>query len=108
MPPWSVVPDKPPKKASAATTVAGQKRKERKEREDAETHHLIDTILAAVRSADEARRRDTWVTMPLSSESEAPKVTDQARRIAWAKHGIPHAAVPTRHMRFDVYGNRLP
>jgi len=105
MPPWSVVPDKPVKKKE---TVAGNKRKERKEREDAETDRFIDTILDTVRSADEARRRDTWVTMPLSSESEAPKVTDQARRIAWAKHGIPHAAVPTRHMRFDVYGNQLP
>jgi len=104
MPPWSVVPDKPPKKKE---TVAGNKRKEREERENAETDQLIDTILATVRSADEARRRDTWVTMPLSTESQAPKVTDQARRIAWAKHGIPLAAVPTRRMRFDVYGNSL-
>mgnify|MGYP004255598095 CR=1 FL=1 len=104
MPPWSVVPDKPSKKKE---TVADNKRKERQERENAETDRLVDTILAAVRSADEARRRDTWVTMPLSKDSEPPKVTDQARRIAWAKHGIPHAAVPTRHMRFDVYGNRL-
>ena len=105
MPPWSVVPDKP--QPQREPTAAEKKRKERKEHEDAETDRLIDTILASVRSADEARRRDTWVTMPLSTESEAPKVTDQARRIAWAKHGIPHAAVPARRMRFDVYGNRL-
>ena len=106
MPPWSVVPDKPAKKEKE--TAAGNKRKEREERENAETDQLIHTILAAARSADEARRRDTWVTMPPSKDSEPPKVTDQARRIAWAKHGIPHAAVPARHMRFDVYGNRLP
>jgi hypothetical protein len=103
MPPWSVVPDKPEKK----TTPADDKRKEREEREDAETDQLIGTILAVARSGEDARRRDTWATMALPEESQAPKVTDQARRIAWAKHGIPHAAVPTRRTRFDVYGNRL-
>lgn len=104
MPPWSVVPDKPAKKTE---TVAGSKRKEREERENAETDQRIKTLLATARSADEARRRDTWVTMPLVKDSEPPRVTDQARRIAWAKHGIPYAAVPTRRMRFDVYGNAL-
>lgn len=105
MPPWSVVPKKsqPPREPTAAE----RKRKEREERESAEADQLTHTILATVRSADEARRRDTWVTMPLPSESEAPKATDQARRIAWAKHGIPYAAVPARRMRFDVYGNKL-
>ena len=105
MPPWSVVPKKsqPPREPTAAE----KERKEREEQENAETDRLIDHILATVRSGDEARRRDTWVTMPLSSESEAPKATDQARRIAWAKHGIAYAAVPARRMRFDVYGNRL-
>ena len=107
MPPWSVVPDKPSKKKETVADTKRKEREEREERENAETDQLIHTILAAVRSADETRRRDTWVTMPLSKDSEPPKVTDQARRIAWARHGIPHAAVPTRHMRFDVYGNRL-
>lgn len=105
MPPWSVVPKT--SQPQREPTAAEKTRKEREEREGAETDQLIDTVLATVRSADEARRRDTWVTMPLSAESQAPKVTDQARRIAWAKHGIPLAAVPTRRMRFDVYGNSL-
>ena len=82
-------------------SAAGQ---ERKEREAAETNQLIDTVLAACRSADEARRRDTWVTMPLPSESAPPKVTEQARRVAWAKHGL---APPAHRRRFDVYGNAL-
>lgn len=106
MPLWSVVPDKPAKKKKSET-VAGNKRKEREERENAETDQLIDTLLATARSADEARRRDTWAAMPLPKESQPPKVTDQARRVAWAKHGIPHASVPARRMRFDVYGNAL-
>lgn len=105
MPPWSVVPKT--SQPQREPTAAEKKRKEREEREYAETDRLIDTILATVRSGDEARRRDTWVTMPFPPESEAPKATDQARRIAWAKHGIPYAAVPARRMRFDVHGNRL-
>jgi hypothetical protein len=99
--PWSVKPDKPKAKARSAVSEA---ERERKEREEAETAQLIDTILAACRSGDEARRRDTWVTMPLSSESAPPRVTEQARRVAWAKHGL---APPVHRRRFDAYGNAL-
>ena len=99
--PWSVKPDKPKAKAGPAVSAA---ERERKEREGAETDQLIDTILTACRSGDEARRRDSWVTMPLPSESAPPKVTEQARRVAWAKHGL---APPAHRRRFDVYGNAL-
>ena len=37
--------------------------------------------------------------------SEPPRVTDEARRIAWAKHGLTPPAHPKR--LFDVYGNAL-
>jgi hypothetical protein len=103
MPPWSVVPDKPARQP----TPADDKRREREERENAETDQLVGTLLAVARSGEEARRRDTWVAMPLAKESQAPKVTDQARRIAWARHGVRHASVPARRTRFDVYGNAL-
>ena len=53
--PWSVRPDKPKAKTGPAVSTAAR---ERKEREAAETDQLIDTILAACRSGDEARRRD--------------------------------------------------
>ncbi|MBD40239.1 MAG: hypothetical protein CMB11_07690 [Euryarchaeota archaeon] len=99
--PWSVKPDKPKAKVGPAVSAAEE---ERKAREAEETDQLIDIILAACLSKDEARRRDTWVTMPLPFESAPPKVTEQARRVAWAKHGL---APPAHRRRFDVYGNAL-
>ena len=103
--PWSVKPDKPKAKARPARPSAVvEAERERKEREEAETAELIDTILAVCRSGEEARRRDTWITMPLSNESAPPKVTEQARRVAWAKHGL---APPVQRRRFDAYGNAL-
>ena len=103
--PWSVKPDKP-KTGAARTPAVSTAAQERKAREAAETDALIDTVLAAVRSADEARRRDTWATMPLSVQQSAPpKVTENARRVAWAKHGL---APPAHRRRFDAHGNALP
>lgn len=101
--PWSVKPDKPKAKTGPAVSTAAR---ERKEREAAETDQLIDIILAACRSGDEARRRNTWATLPLSVQQSAPpKVTEQALRVAWAKHGL---APPAHRRRVDTGGNALP
>ena len=40
----------------------------------------------------------------LAKDSKPPKITDEARKIAWAKHGL---APPNHRRRFDVYGDAL-
>jgi len=101
--PWSVKPDKS-KARVARTPAVSTAAQERKAREAAETDALIDTVLAACRSADEARRRADQ--LPLSMQQSAPpKVTEQARRVAWAKHGL---APPAHRRRADAYRNALP
>jgi glycerol-3-phosphate dehydrogenase len=100
MPPrWRVAPEKPPP-PRAPTKAEKQERRDREEAND-----LIDCVLERAREVDAERRRHTWATMrPLADDGEPPRATGEARRIAWAKHGL---TPPARRQRFDVYGNAL-
>ncbi len=92
------MPEKPP--PPRAPTEA----EKRQERDRAEADALIEDILERVSAADAVRRSETWAGMPLAEDSEPPKVTDEARRLAWAKHGL---TPPAHRKRFDVYGHAL-
>ena len=100
MPPWVVVPKKPPPPPRKPNTDAEKRRARREEEVDA----ILEDIAEQVAAADRKRRSETWAGMPLAKDSKPPKITDEARRIAWAKHGLKP---PNHRQRFDVYGNEL-
>lgn len=102
MPPWEIVRKKPPPQAhKQQQPTAAEKRKER---HDAEVDAILEDIAERVDAADRKRRSETWAGMPLAKDSKPPKITDEARKIAWAKHGL---APPNHRRRFDVYGDAL-
>lgn len=100
MPPWEVLRTKPPPPAHKPTTAA----EKRKAHNNAEVDAILQDIAERVDAADRKRRGETWAGMPLAKDSKPPKITDEARKIAWAKHGL---APPNHRRRFDAYGNEL-
>ena len=100
MPPWVVVRKKPPAPPHKPATAA----EKRKARHSEEVDAMIEDIAEQVAAADRKRRRETWASMPLAEDSKPPKITDEARKIAWAKHGLKP---PNHRRRFDVHGNAL-
>ena len=100
MPPWEVLRKKPPPPAHKPTTAA----EKRKERHDAEVGAILADIAERVDAAGRKRRSETWAGMPLAKDSKPPKITDEARKIAWFKHGL---APPNHRRRFDAHGNEL-
>lgn len=99
MPPWVVVPKQPPPPREPTTDA-----EKRKARRKVEVDAILEDVAERVAAADRKRRRETWAGMPLAADSKPPKITDEARTIAWAKHGL---TPPNHRRRFDVYGNAL-